>query len=176
VAGDLAIRPLRPDDDLSAFQITKTEHLPLLEFLQRDACAYQICSLARTHVLVDAVNRSKKGRVWGFVSLVASEVKLSGVVPRDVNWPESRSVPAIKVARMAMDESLQRGGLGRKFASFVIGTIAEHVAPNVGVTVLVTDAKKDAVGFYEKVGFTMLDTEQNKRRNHPLMFINLTKI
>jgi len=41
---------------------------------------------------------------------------------------------------------------------------------------MVVDAKKKSVPFYEKRGFTLLDTEANKKLDAPVMFIDLTKI
>jgi ribosomal protein S18 acetylase RimI-like enzyme len=77
---------------------------------------------------------------------------------------------------MAIDTELQRSGWGRRLCEWAIALVKEQVSRHIGCRVLVTDAKKSAVGFYEKLGFTLLDTEPNRASPHPLMFINLTKL
>lgn len=47
--------------------------------------------------------------------------------------------------------------------------VVENVAPHVGCRFLVTDAKQPAVAFYEKMGFTLLDTDDNRERENPVM-------
>lgn len=48
-------------------------------------------------------------------------------------------------------------------------------APHVRCQFLVTDAKQPAVAFYEKMGFTLLDTNDNRERENTVMFIDLLK-
>jgi len=47
------------------------------------------------------------------------------------------------------------------------------VAENVGCRFVVTDAKSEAVSFYEKQGFILLDSEGNQSTEHHLMFLDL---
>lgn len=111
------------------------------------------------------------------MTLVASELEATDPdIPLDVKWPEGFRLPAVKLARMAIDTELQRNGWGRRLCEWAIALVKEHVSRHIGCRLLVTDAKKSAVGFYEKLGFTLLDTEANRSSPYPLMFINLTKL
>jgi hypothetical protein len=38
------------------------------------------------------------------------------------------------------------------------------------------DSKRNSVKFYERCGFTMLDTPENKERNEPVMYVDLSKV
>jgi ribosomal protein S18 acetylase RimI-like enzyme len=76
---------------------------------------------------------------------------------------------------MAIDSELQNQGWGKALAQWTLALVSQ-VARDIGCKVLVTDAKKSAVGFYSKLGFTMLDTEENKTSDHPVMFLNLKKL
>jgi hypothetical protein len=41
---------------------------------------------------------------------------------------------------------------------------------------MMVDSKKPSVDFYRKCGFTILDTADNRDREAPVMFIDLSKI
>jgi ribosomal protein S18 acetylase RimI-like enzyme len=77
---------------------------------------------------------------------------------------------------MAIDQQLQGKGIGRSLVSWAIALVKLHVACHVGCRLLVTDAKQSAVGFYKRMGFTMLDTLSNPQRSAPVMFIELGKL
>ena len=47
---------------------------------------------------------------------------------------------------------------------------------NVGCRFVVTDAKSEAVRFYEKQGFVLLDSEGNQSTEHRLMFLDLMTV
>jgi hypothetical protein len=38
------------------------------------------------------------------------------------------------------------------------------------------ESKREAVKFYEKCGFTMLDTPAKREREEPVMFVDLSKV
>lgn len=172
----LVIRPLRADDVKRSISLGGDAFTPLKTFLRRDASGFEERSLARTYVLVDAACKDCSGRVWGFVTLVASEVKLcKQVAPAGVKYTYD-SLPAVKLARMAIDLEIQKQKWGRELLAWALGLVTQHVAAQVGCHLFVTDAKKESVGFYEKVGFTMLDTENNRSSETPIMFIHLPKL
>lgn len=173
---NLIVRAIRPDDQFNALSLGDASLTPLKSFLRKNALAYERCSVARTKVLVANEHSDGGGRVWGYVTLTASEVITTDQnVPLE-EWPRGHSVPSIKLARMAIDKDLQGQGWGTRLLDFVIALLNNHVAPHVGCRLLITDAKKTAVKFYEKRGFTMLDTEENKARENPVMFVLLSKL
>lgn len=171
----LLIRALRSDDNLKKLSLGAEEYAPLKSFLRNHAVKYEDKHLARTYVLVEKPDVGS--RVWGYISLVASEVKTTHQnTPSNTHWPPRYHIPAVKLARMAVDQELQGKGWGRDMINFAIGLIAGQVASQIGVRLLVTDAKASAVGFYSKVGFTALDTKTNMKRKNPLMFVPLEKL
>lgn len=174
---EFAIRPLRPDDGRTSLSLGSAEAAPLKSFLKRHACAYEESCVARTHVLVASDDAERAGRIWGYVTLVASEVSCNSQnTPAGIHWNAKHSLPAIKLARMAIDVEIQRQGWGRKMLDWVIALVNGHVSNHVGCRLLITDAKQSAVKFYERNGFTMLDTEDNREREAPVMFIVLKKL
>jgi ribosomal protein S18 acetylase RimI-like enzyme len=175
---ELIVRPLRSDDNVKALSLGLEEHRPLKTFLKKHAWDYERCSVARTHVLVGSEDQAQGGRVWGYVTLTASEVATTKEnKPQSTKqWPDKYAVPAIKLARMAIDKDLQKKGHGSSLLDFVVALVNDHVRTRVGCRLLVTDAKQSAVSFYSRHGFTMLDTPTNKERDNPVMFILLNKL
>jgi GNAT superfamily N-acetyltransferase len=173
---DPIIRALREDDGLAALSLGSAELRPLKSFLRTHAREYERASVARTYVLVDRSDANMGGRVWGYFSLVASEVQLDARnAPPVSRWPDGYAHPAVKLARMAVDQELQSRGFGRELLLWAISLVESQIATRIGCRLLVTDAKQGAVGFYERMGFTMLDTEANRSSAQPVMFRLLNK-
>ena len=89
-----------------------------------------------------------------------------------------RQFPAVKIARLAVDHRLKEKKLriGSQLVDLAIGISKDQICPAVGCRFIVVDAKKRSVGFYERCGFTALDTDENKQRDEPVMFIDLHKL
>jgi GNAT superfamily N-acetyltransferase len=173
---DPIIRALRDDDGLAALSLGNAELRPLKSFLRRHARAYQRASVARTYVIVNGHDKDRGGRVWAYISLVASEASVSDAhAPPGIRWPDGYAIPAVKIARMAVDQTLQGRGFGRMLVTSAIALVQDHVATRVGCRLLITDAKHSAVRFYERAGFTMLETESNRSSSHPVMFLLLNR-
>jgi len=172
------VRALRADDDLKKLSLGSAEHAPLKTFLRKHARNYEERYLTRTYVLVDIDRIESSGRVWGYLTLVASEVSTSEQTKPQgqIHWPDGYSMPAVKLARMAIDKDIQGQSWGKKMLEWAIALIKGHVACHIGCPLLVTDAKKSAVDFYKKCGFTLIDTQENNDRAEPVMFINLSKL
>jgi len=43
----------------------------------------------------------------------------------------------------------------------------------VGCRFLILNAKPDSIGFYVKQGFTLLETEENKKTETPIMWLDI---
>jgi ribosomal protein S18 acetylase RimI-like enzyme len=173
-----AIRSIRPDDILNKLSLGTAESAPLKAFLRKKALKFEAGYLARTYVLVDSNDAQRGGQVWGYITVAACDVQTTeqNCPEADAGWSKNHNMPAVKLARLAVDTELQGNDLGTMLVDFAVGLTMEHVAAHVGCRFLVTDAKQQSIGFYEKLGFTMLDTEENKTRNAPLMFVHLTKL
>lgn len=114
----------------------------------------------------------------GYITLVCGEVVTDDgddCLIEGVDY-RYRQYPAVKIARLAVDKSLQRrAGLGRHLVDIALGTARREVCPSVGCRFVMVESKKNAVKFYERCGFTMLDTAANKERDEPVMFVDLSK-
>lgn len=53
--------------------------------------------------------------------------------------------------------------------------VKDATAPNVGCRFIVVDSKQPAVKFYERLGFTLLDTAANKASEQPMMYPDILK-
>lgn len=170
MVNNYTIRKLELSDSVSSF---KTGHLsltPLKTFLQKQAKNFQSACVAQSYVAVD-----DKNAVIGFVTLTCSEIDLRKKYEiADCEHANNYdSLPAIKVARLAVDCRYRGYGIGRNLIDHVLGIAIGQIAPVVGCRFITTDAKKDAVEFYLKQGFTFLDTEENKKIDTPIMFFDL---
>ena len=83
--------------------------------------------------------------------------------------------PAVKIARLAIDKNLQGKGFGSMIMDWCINHVRLAIMPHVGCRFIVVDAKRESVTFYEKFGFILLNTHDNHKDEHPLMFFDLYK-
>lgn len=168
------LKQLEPGDKVTGLSIGAPEFTPLKTFLQKHAKAYEAQSLARTYL---ASSTGEKSRPLAYITLVCGEVEINDnhFLGGDVDY-RYRNYPAIKLARLAVDSKCRRSGLGRTLVEFALGVVKNNICPSVGCRFMFVDAKRASVEFYESCGFTLLDTEDNKARNEPVMFIDLHKI
>lgn len=167
----LSIRAIEQDDNVNAFSAGTQEYLPLKTFLRNQAKEFHFSNIVKTYVAVDDQNR-----VWGYTSLMCSDIELEdGYEVEDCEGANCyETLPAVKIARLAVDGKLRSKGLGTLLVEFSIAIAKDVIMLNVGCRFLVVDAKPAAVGFYQdNMGFTLLDTEENGNNEHPVMFIDL---
>lgn len=171
---DLWLRALQPADSFGGLQIGDAEFIPLKTFARKDAKRYEAENLARTYVIADIPNR----RIAAYLTLVCSEVQTddASVGADDLHYPYD-TYPAVKIARLLVD-TRYRGNparLGTVLVELAQGIAREEVCPAVGCRFVVVESKRSSVGFYTKCGFTTLDTEANRTRATPVMFVDLHK-
>ena len=51
----------------------------------------------------------------------------------------------------------------------------DELVPRVGCRFIIADAKQEAIEVYNKIGFSLLDTEKNLEKEEPIMFLDLYK-
>ncbi|HEV2614517.1 MAG TPA: hypothetical protein VGV92_07390 [Gammaproteobacteria bacterium] len=98
--------------DVSKFSLGNPSFTPLKIFLKRNAFDFHQHEIAKTFVLINPEHSAN--RVWGYVSLLTSEILLSKH-QRPMETPAAskyNSYPAAKVARLAVDKNVQGQGLG----------------------------------------------------------------
>lgn len=173
---DYLVRPLDPSDSAAGFKAGDATTQPLKSFFQKQAQEFHQHSIAKTYV-AKGITGDAAGKLLGFITLIASEIDIRGGYVLDDPTHANRyaSLPAVKLARLAVDNRFRGRRLGEALVDFSLAVVVENVAPHVGCRFLVTDAKQPAVTFYEKMGFTLLDTDDNRARENPVMFVDLLK-
>lgn len=146
---------------------------PLKIFLQKHARSLELQSLARTYGAFEAGEQ----RILGYMTLVCGEVAADadGFHLIDHRSYRYRQYPAVKIARLAVNKTMRKKGLGQLFVDLALGISKDRISPAVGCRYLVVDSKQDSVKFYQKCGFTLLDTETNLSRANPILFVDLHK-
>jgi GNAT superfamily N-acetyltransferase len=164
------LRKLKDSDNVQHFKTGNPAFLPLKTFLQKQAKQFQQSSIAQTYVAVN-----EHDTIIGFVTLTCSEIDLqNGYELTDCSHANNYEfLPAVKIARLAVDSRYRGSGIGSVLIAYAIALIQDNIAENVGCRFIVTDAKQDAVSFYEKLGFMLLDSEDNQSKEHQLMFLDL---
>ena len=164
------IRQLESTDKVNSFKTGSSLFTPLKTFLKKHANEFQQSHIAQTYV---AVNNEHS--VLGFITLTCSEIDLRNSYDiSDCNQANAYdSLPAIKIARLAVDSRYRGHAIGENLVAHALSIAIEHIAPVVGCRFMLTDSKQQAVEFYLKQGFTLLDTQDNKLRDEPIMFFDL---
>jgi GNAT superfamily N-acetyltransferase len=171
----LNFRQIQPGDRVRWLSLGDESFWPLKSFLQKQALDFHQQNIAKTYVLVEESSSSK---VWGYMTLMCSEVTLSdshlqATLPTTAH--SYKTFAAVKIARLAVDKRLQGCGYGTQMVDASICLVKDKIMPVVGCRFLIVEAKLNAIHFYQKEGFTLLNTPQNQHSKHPLMFLDLHK-
>lgn len=174
---DVQIRAIQPGDALTGLSLGDPAFLPLKTFVRRHAQVYERQNLSRTYGAFDVANGNK---LLGYVTLVCGEVALQNgddalVHGEDVQYSYLQ-YPAVKIARLAVDRRFRKKGIGEELVNLALGIAQEFICPNVGCRFVMVDAKAESVSFYTRRGFTTLDTHENRTRDEPVMFVDLSKL
>ncbi|MDU4290356.1 GNAT family N-acetyltransferase [Mixta calida] len=182
VQPDLRIMPLNQFHNHKRFKSGDKPSQPLKTFLQQDALLFQDGCIAQTYVVIDDNERADKEansesfayKIKGYITLTCSQVNLKEYDLGDCARAERYEfLPAVKIARLAVDANSRGLKIGSMLFGFALSMSLDDVRPMVGCRFLITDAKRNAIGFYQKQGMELLDTEENQQAEHPIMFIDL---
>jgi GNAT superfamily N-acetyltransferase len=172
---EIDIRQIEPGDRLTGLSLGDQAFTPLKIFLQKHAKTYHEQNLARTY---GAFLIAEKPKVIGYLTLVCGEVVTGeddNHLLQEIDY-SYKHYPAVKIARLAVDKGMRDRKLGRALVDLALGVAKDTICPAVGCRFVVVDAKKAAVPFYLRCGFTLLDTPENQERDAPVMFVDLHKI
>lgn len=185
VGVDYTIRELQPSDRLKNFSTGDVAFQALKTFLLKQACDFHTANIAKTYVAVKLcassdgilVERADLG-VLGYMTLTCSEIDIhNGYTVEDCPYANQYdSLPAVKIARLAVDHRYRGQRIGDAFVALAIAIASDVIAPVIGCRFVVTDAKPEAVRFYGKAGFTLLDTEINRISDTPVMFVDILSL
>ncbi len=133
----------------------------LMTYLRRWALRHQERDhLGRTWVAVDDLGGTE--RLAGFFTLAAASLERGLVREGDLDRLPRFPIPAVLLARLAVDRRVQGQGLGTwLFDRALAKTILLATEGPIGFRVLVTDAKSErAATFYEGKGLVRLTPER----------------
>ncbi len=152
----MAYRPPAPLDKHHLLDDFRCGEPALDEWLRRHAQAAQSSDTARVFV----TTLDDDATVVGYYALAAAQVAPADATARAVKGqPRGRPVPAIVLARLAVDEHHQHSGVGRSLLQDALLRCAQ-AAETIGARVLLVHAKHDAArGLYLKYGFEPSPTD-----------------
>lgn len=164
----VAIHPLRPENDRDGFACGD-------ESLDRYLRQFAWQNMARHRLGVTYV-AEEAGVVLGYATLVAASLSASSISRVLTKQLPRYPVPALRVARLAVDLRFRGNGIG----SALVGAacdVALEMSDRVGCAGLVVDAYEDAVAFYEIFGFERVEIESGGspvRPRQAVMFLPLS--
>lgn len=124
----------------------------LNNYLQRYARQNHERNIARTFVAVDETDR-----VLGYYSLASASIEFASLPAEVARRVPRYPVPAVRIARLAVDRSMHGKGLGGALLADALRRILT-ASSEVAVKVVLVDAKNDsAVAFYRHYGFMELN-------------------
>ena len=167
---DVRIRPLQRSDDRSGF---RSGNIDLDRYFQRYAGQNQFRHhLGTTYVAVTAE------RICGFATISPGELTAESI-PRSVRARlPAYPLPILRISRLAVEERDQGKGVGRLLLRAMF-ELALDLRDRFGCMGVIVDAKPDAVGFYEGLGFMKLGVTSGDLGDRPEpipMFLPVQKI
>lgn len=167
------LRALSDDDGCNALSLGDPAFQPLKSFLRKEAKRLHRTNLAKTFVIVE----KGQSRVLAYVTMVCTHVAVEQFQePAPVDEYRYADYPAVKLARLAVDTSLQSQGIGSQLVDFVVGSATEHIMPHAGCRFMVVDAKRQSVDFYERKGFVRIGESIDGAEVTTTMFIDLHRL
>src|ERR1700704_5944837 len=165
------VRHLREDDDRTTF---RSGDVDLDRFFARFAGQNQF----RLHIGTTYVAVDDEGAIIGYATVAACSIEVAGFPRKLAKRLPTYPIPALRLARMAVAQGLQRGGIGALLMKAVF-TIARDQAHRSGWAFVVVDAKPGAESYYERWGFEALPVEAGEIDARPApkpMFLELGAI
>jgi len=141
----------------------------LNDFIKNDAFIYQEKKIATTILFFYEEN------LIGFVSIAADSLKLNFDEKQSYNIHQKKleDVPAVKLARLAVNKIFQKQGIGTNILKWVIGYVLE-CSEMVAIRFITVDAYHDKLNFYQKFIFLVNQNKHyTKKTNHVSMRYDL---
>ena len=167
----LTIRRLEPGDDRKSF---RSGNIELDRFFERYAGQNQF----RHHIGTTYVALDEHGTIVGYATVTASELTATGLPDAKRKRLPIYPLPVLRLARLAVDERVQRQGTGNALLRAVF-SLAQRMADEMGCIGVVVDAKPEAIAYYEKLGFIALEVSSGQLGDRPQptpMFLELGAI
>ncbi len=147
---NLRIVKIKETNTLTTFTSYEKE---LASFLVEDALDNQKNNLSITFLWF------YQERLAAYITLLTDKINLEGDLREffQEKGVQYRSLPALKIGRLCVDDSFLKRGLGKLMIEFAIEKAEEINFDKAGCRFVTVDAKKGSVGFYQKMGFKTLE-------------------
>lgn len=143
----VSIKDARNKSSLKSFNCGNND---LNIFLRNFAWANDRNGIGKTYVLIN------KNVIYGFFTLSSAQIKRSSLIDETDTRLPRYPIPAIRLARLAVDKKYQGQKIGSRLLKEALVKIV-NASNVVGIYLIVVEPKIEAIGFYEKYGFKRLD-------------------
>lgn len=144
--------------DLSKFDCGDKD---LNDFIKNDTSLYQEKKLATTILFFYEEN------LIGFLSVAADSLRLNLDEKESYNLHQKKleDVPAIKLARLAVDNNYQKQNVGTNILKWCIGYTLE-CSDMIAIRFITIDAYPNKVNFYQKFNFIINQNKHYTKKSH----------
>ena len=143
----LFIEEINKSHDRTRFDCGEEE---LNRYLTAIARQHQTKGISKVHVLLDS--DLSTAAIIGYYSLTLCEIRTS-VLPDKIAKKYPKSIPGVKLGRLAVDKKYQNKGLGAFLVSDAMTRVLK-ISDFIGIVAFFVDAKSNhARSFYKKFGF-----------------------
>lgn len=148
---------IRHKEFLSGFSSSNEE---LKNFLVEDALKNQEFAISTTYLFFYKPEK----KLVAYMTLLSDSLRIreteleKAFVDKGILY---KSLPALKIGRLCVDDGFSGKGIGTIITQASMA-IAVWISEVVGCRFLVLDAKKEAVNFYKKLGFSVLREEDKE--------------
>lgn len=153
------IRRLRRTDRRREFQSGDAD---LDAFLHKYAAQNQL----RHYIGVTYVAATADDQVLGYASVAPGSLDYEQLPPDIARRLPRYPVPILRLARLAVDQSVQGAGIGTALMRRIF-ELAISLSHDMGCVAVVVDAKPGAVDYYARYGFEVLDLVEGIGASRP---------
>lgn len=144
----MEIRALRESDDRMSF---RSGDVDIDRFFWKYASQNQFRHhIGTTYVALEGT------QIAGYATIAPGHIEIEGLAMRLRKKLPRYPLPILRLARLAVDQSVQGQGISRELLRFVF-KLALRMADEFGCIGIVVDAKLGAVEFYQRFGFFPLE-------------------
>ncbi len=103
--------------------------------------------------------------IFGYTTIAMGSIEVKGLPKRQ--WPKHYPLPILRLGRLAVDIRYQGMGIGKQLLRHAL-LLALHQKKTMGCVGVVVDAKMEAIAFYQKLGFEVIEQlEEGEIRGNP---------
>lgn len=163
-----SLRKLNEGETIQSFNCGDTE---LNDFILKNADNYRKTLLAVSYVL------EEQGIPIAYFSLSNDNLSFENFKEKSTfnrlnrkinNAKRMRQYPAMKIGRLAIDNDQKNKGIGSELLHLIKTFLITN--PQSGCRFVTVDAYNDAIPFYQKNGFKMMNEFQDKQHTQPMFF------